>query len=57
MFVSHVTYPGGEGIDVNYWESLLQQLKAHIALTRLKERHQEILKQRLAKLRQEVSEQ
>ncbi|KAF6041340.1 CACTIN [Bugula neritina] len=43
---------GGEG-DVGYWESLLQQLKAHMAFTRLKEQHQFILKKRLAKLRQE----
>ncbi|KAJ8304258.1 hypothetical protein KUTeg_017841 [Tegillarca granosa] len=32
---------GGEGVDVGYWESLLQQLKAHMARTRLRERHQE----------------
>ncbi|XP_067927934.1 splicing factor Cactin-like [Watersipora subatra] len=44
---------GGEGVDVGYWESLLQQLKAHIALTKLKEQHQVILKKRLAKLKQE----
>lgn len=42
-------------MDVGYWESLLQQLKAHIALTRLKEQHQAILKKRLAKLKQEVT--
>lgn len=41
-------------MDVGYWESLLQQLKAHIALTRLKEQHQAILKKRLAKLKLEV---
>lgn len=46
---------GGEGIDVGYWESLLQQLKAHMAKTRLRERHQEVLRQKLFKLKQEVS--
>ncbi|XP_048736311.1 splicing factor Cactin-like [Ostrea edulis] len=44
---------GGEGVDVGYWESLLQQLKAHMARTRLRERHQENLKQKLFKLKQE----
>ena len=45
---------GGEGIDVGYWESLVQQLKAHMAKTRLRERHQEVLRQKLFKLKQEV---
>lgn len=44
---------GGEGVDVGYWESLLQQLKAHMARTRLSERHQENLKLKLFKLKQE----
>ncbi|KAH9499235.1 hypothetical protein Btru_004494 [Bulinus truncatus] len=44
---------GGEGIDVGYWESLLQQLKAHKARTRLRERHQEVLRQKLFKLKRE----
>lgn len=44
---------GGEGVDVGYWESLLQQLKAHMARTRLRERHQEVLRQKLFKLKQE----
>jgi len=38
-----------------YWESLLQQLKAHVAKTRLRERHQEVLRRKLFKLKQEVS--
>ena len=37
-----------------YWESLLQQLKAHMAKTRLRERHQEVLRRKLFKLKQEV---
>jgi len=44
----------GATIDVGYWESLLQQLGAHMARTRLRERHQELLKQKLARLKQEV---
>ncbi|XP_041368243.1 cactin-like [Gigantopelta aegis] len=44
---------GGEGIDIGYWESLLQQLKAHMARTRLRERHQDVLRQKLHKLKQE----
>jgi ribosomal protein S19 len=44
---------GGEGVDVGYWESLLQQLLAHMALTRLRERHQENLRRKLFKLKEE----
>ncbi|KAH3703344.1 cactin-like [Dreissena polymorpha] len=44
---------GGEGVDVGYWESLLQQLKAHMAKTRLRERHQDVLRKKLFKLKQE----
>lgn len=44
---------GGEGIDVGYWESLLQQLKAHKARTRLRERHQDVLRQKLHTLKRE----
>ncbi|XP_055956096.1 splicing factor Cactin isoform X2 [Patella vulgata] len=44
---------GGEGIDIGYWESLLQQLKAHMARTRLRERHQDVLRQKLHELKRE----
>ncbi|RUS88800.1 hypothetical protein EGW08_003430 [Elysia chlorotica] len=44
---------GGEGIDVGYWESLLQQLKAYKARTRLRERHQDVLRQKLHKFKRE----
>lgn len=44
---------GGEGIDIGYWESLLQQLKAHMARQRLRERHQDELRRKLFKLKQE----
>ncbi|PVD20121.1 hypothetical protein C0Q70_20615 [Pomacea canaliculata] len=43
----------GEGIDVGYWETLLRQLKAHMARTRLRERHQDVLRQKLLKLKRE----
>lgn len=44
---------GGEGVDVGYWETLLKQLKAHLARTRLRERHQDVLRQKLLKLKRE----
>ncbi|KAK2156039.1 hypothetical protein LSH36_223g02000 [Paralvinella palmiformis] len=44
---------GGEGVDIGYWESLLEQLKAHIARTRLREKHQDQLRRKLFKLKQE----
>ncbi|XP_076443229.1 splicing factor Cactin-like [Babylonia areolata] len=44
---------GGEGVDVGYWETLLKQLKAHTARTRLRERHQDVLQQKLLKLKRE----
>lgn len=40
-----------EGVDVGYWESLLSQLKAHMARARLRDRHQENLKKKLQVLR------
>lgn len=45
-----------EGLDVGYWESLLSQLKAHLARARLRDRHQQILKQKLELLKQEQEE-
>ena len=50
----HGVTRGRGGDDVGYWESLVQQLKAHMAKTRLRERHQEVLRQKLFKLKQEV---
>ncbi|XP_068942969.1 splicing factor Cactin [Petaurus breviceps papuanus] len=44
---------GGPNLDIGYWESLLQQLKAHMARARLRERHQDVLRQKLYKLKQE----
>jgi hypothetical protein len=45
-----------DGLDVGYWESLLSQLKAHLARARLRDRHQEILKHKLELLKQEQEE-
>ncbi|XP_063251292.1 splicing factor Cactin-like [Prinia subflava] len=44
---------GGPNVDIGYWESLLQQLKAYMAQARLRERHQDLLHQKLYKLKQE----
>ncbi|XKL67538.1 hypothetical protein PGB90_003029 [Kerria lacca] len=44
---------GEKGIDVGYWESLLSQLKAHMARARLRDRHQENLKKKLELLKAE----
>nr|CAB3226592.1 cactin [Phallusia mammillata] len=44
---------GGSSLDVGYWESLLTQLKAFLAKARLRDRHQELLKNKLYKLKLE----
>jgi len=36
-----------EGVDVGYWESLLSQLKAHLARARLRDKHSENLRRKL----------
>ena len=46
---------GKAGVDIGYWESLLQQLNAHMARARLRERHQEKLRNKLLALREQVS--
>lgn len=40
---------------LGYWESLLHQLKAYIARARLKERHQQKLRKKLAELKNQVN--
>lgn len=45
-----------DGLDVGYWESLLSQLKAHMARARLRDKHQENLKQKLEILKREQEE-
>ncbi|XP_040587568.1 cactin-like [Mesocricetus auratus] len=44
---------GGPNLDMGYWESLLQLLRAHMARARLRERHQDVLRQKLFRLKQE----
>lgn len=45
-----------DGVDIGYWESLLSQLKAHMARARLKDKHQENLRSKLEILKQEQME-
>ncbi|CAH0713039.1 unnamed protein product, partial [Brenthis ino] len=42
-----------DGVDVPYWESLLSQLKAHMARARLRDRHQQNLRRKLQLLKRE----
>uniref|UniRef100_A0A3P8WBH9 Splicing factor Cactin n=1 Tax=Cynoglossus semilaevis TaxID=244447 RepID=A0A3P8WBH9_CYNSE len=44
---------GGSNLDISYWESLLQQVRVYMARARLRERHQDVLRQKLYKLKQE----
>ncbi|XP_017489132.1 PREDICTED: cactin-like [Rhagoletis zephyria] len=36
-----------DGVDISYWESLLSQLKAHMARARLRDKHHENLRKKL----------
>ena len=47
---------GAEGLDIGYWESLLSQLKAHSARGRLRDKHQEKLRDKLRALKAEQLE-
>ena len=40
-------------MDVGYWESLLSQLKAHLARARLRDKHSESLRRKLELLKNE----
>jgi Conserved mid region of cactin/Cactus-binding C-terminus of cactin protein len=51
--IEHKIANQSEGLDVGYWESLLSQLKAHMARARLRDRHHENLKSKLELLKQE----
>ena len=42
-----------EGVDIGYWESLLSQLKAHLARARLRDKHSENLRKKLEMLKAE----
>ncbi|KAJ8378569.1 hypothetical protein AAFF_G00238740 [Aldrovandia affinis] len=44
---------GGSNLDIGYWESLLQQVRVYMGRARLRERHQDVLRQKLYKLKQE----
>ncbi|XP_030381525.1 cactin [Scaptodrosophila lebanonensis] len=43
-----------DGVDISYWESLLSQLKAHMARARLRDRHQQLLREKLLTLKRET---
>lgn len=45
-----------DGVDIGYWESLLSQLKAHMARARLRDRHQDNLRNKLEILKREQEE-
>lgn len=45
-----------DGVDIGYWESLLSQLKAHMARARLRDQHQENLRHKLELLKSEQIE-
>lgn len=45
-----------DGVDISYWESLLSQLKAHMARARLRDKHQIKLKQKLELLKSSTVE-
>ena len=45
---------GQNAVDIGYWEALLQQLKAHLARARLRDRHQAMLRKKLFQLKVEV---
>lgn len=42
-----------DGVDISYWESLLSQLKAHMARARLRDSHQALLREKLQLLKRE----
>ncbi|KAH8291582.1 hypothetical protein KR018_001257 [Drosophila ironensis] len=42
-----------DGVDISYWESLLSQLKAHMARARLRDSHQALLREKLLLLKKE----
>ena len=45
-----------EGTDIGYWESLLSELKAHLARARLKDKHRENLTNKLEMLKAEQTQ-
>ncbi|XP_056598836.1 splicing factor Cactin [Triplophysa dalaica] len=53
MNIENKIQAGGTNLDIGYWESLLQQVRVYMARARLRERHQDVLRQKLFKLKQE----
>ncbi|KAI5618563.1 cactin isoform X2 [Silurus asotus] len=53
MNIENKIQAGGSNLDIGYWESLMQQVRVYMARARLRERHQDILRQKLYKLKQE----
>uniref|UniRef100_A0A672STG8 Splicing factor Cactin n=1 Tax=Sinocyclocheilus grahami TaxID=75366 RepID=A0A672STG8_SINGR len=53
MNIENKIKAGGFNLDIGYWESLLQQVRVYMARARLRERHQDVLRQKLYKLKQE----
>ncbi|XP_043088297.1 cactin [Puntigrus tetrazona] len=53
MNIENKIQAGGSNLDIGYWESLLQQVRVYMARARLRERHQDVLRQKLFKLKQE----
>lgn len=54
--IEHKILNQTDGLDVGYWESLLSQLKAHMARARLRDRHQDNLRTKLELLKREQDE-
>ncbi|XP_062337568.1 splicing factor Cactin [Osmerus eperlanus] len=44
---------GGSNLDIGYWESLMQQVRVYMSRAKLRERHQDVLRQKLFRLKQE----
>ncbi|EDQ86710.1 uncharacterized protein MONBRDRAFT_28043 [Monosiga brevicollis MX1] len=44
-------------LDVGYWDSLLKELRVEMARARLREKHQQFLQEKLARLRQQQQQQ
>ncbi|XP_065132848.1 splicing factor Cactin isoform X1 [Paramisgurnus dabryanus] len=53
MNIENKIQAGGSNLDIGYWESLLQQVRVYMARARLRERHQDVLRQKLFKLKRE----
>lgn len=43
----------GRGVDVAYWETVLECLRPHMAKTRLKEKHSEVVRLQVRRMKEE----